>query len=310
MNVVLVIIYNHKYDKNIDIVEDLYRNRFSTIYHLVPFYTGNKSNVIPVYENSIYFQGYVAQGFNRFFNENATHYFFVADDMIINPNINESNYFNFFHLDEEKSFIPEFFNLYETNEHWPHTAEVFAFQLTKRKVEAQRELPDYEEAEARLLKNEAINRSIRQEKPLKWKDLNKKPGRNIFRKENCNKTVEWLSETIRRKRHVLSYPLTGSYSDIFMVSAKSIKPFCHYCGVFAALELFAESAIPTALALSANGIVTEKDLFMKGKPLWTVQDFTFLAPFKMNIDVLINNYPKEILYIHPIKLSQWDTKNI
>jgi hypothetical protein len=40
--VALVIIYNHRYDKNIDILESIYANRFSNIFHIVPFYDGDK----------------------------------------------------------------------------------------------------------------------------------------------------------------------------------------------------------------------------------------------------------------------------
>ena len=59
--VALIIIYNHQYIKNIEITERIYNGKFSNIYHLVPFYHGVRSNVIPVYDNSHYFQGYVAQ---------------------------------------------------------------------------------------------------------------------------------------------------------------------------------------------------------------------------------------------------------
>ena len=61
--IALVVIYNHRFDGNISIVEDLYRERFSNIFHLVPFYDGDRPDVIPVYENSFQFQGYIAQGF-------------------------------------------------------------------------------------------------------------------------------------------------------------------------------------------------------------------------------------------------------
>src|SRR5580704_10569699 len=108
MEVALIIIYNHRYDKNIDILERIYGERFSNIYHLMPFYSGDKSNVIPVYEHSFYFQNYVAQGFKSYFKKEYSHYFFVADDMIINPVINEQNYATQLKLTETTSFIPEF----------------------------------------------------------------------------------------------------------------------------------------------------------------------------------------------------------
>src|ERR1700743_1228199 len=90
--VALIIIYNHRYDKNIELLEQIYKSRFSNIYHLIPFYNGNKENVIAVYDNSFYFEGYIAQGLKSYFKEDYTHYFFVADDMVLNPVVNEHNY--------------------------------------------------------------------------------------------------------------------------------------------------------------------------------------------------------------------------
>ncbi|MDR0799670.1 MAG: hypothetical protein LBN18_07930 [Dysgonamonadaceae bacterium] len=307
--VVLVVIYNHKYEKNIELIEKLYKNRFSWIYHLMPFYSGDRPNVIPVYENSVYFQGYVAQGFQKFYQPEATHYFFVADDMILNPEINETNYREFFHLNESQSFISDFFNLYEYLD-WPHIHEAFIFKPTYHHLEIKGELPDYQEVEKKLIQNGALNRPIKEEPGLKWKQLYPKVIKNIFCKKNRVWLAHWLSDSIRRKRYTLSYPLAASYSDIFIVSAQTVRPFCHYCGVFAALRLFVEIALPTALALSAKGVVTEKELSLKGKPLWTTEDYTLLEPYKKNLELLWKNYPKDVLYIHPIKLSQWDTHGI
>ena len=114
--VALVIIYNHKYNKNIEILERIYKDRFSNIYHLVPFYNGDNPNVIPVYENSWYFQGYISQGFKSYFKEEYTHYFFVADDLILNPKINENNYAEHLKLNSNTCFIPYLFNLNDPRE--------------------------------------------------------------------------------------------------------------------------------------------------------------------------------------------------
>ena len=57
----LVIIYNHHYPKNIERLDLIYKDKFKSIFHLIPFYSGEKSNVIPVYGNSFYFQGYIAE---------------------------------------------------------------------------------------------------------------------------------------------------------------------------------------------------------------------------------------------------------
>ncbi|MDR0507389.1 MAG: hypothetical protein LBH32_11355 [Dysgonamonadaceae bacterium] len=305
---VLIVIYNHKYDKNIGLIERIYQNRFSAIYHLVPFYTGNKHNVIPVYDNSRYFEGYIAQGFKHFYNEKFAHYFFVADDMILNPAINENNYCEYFHLDEKKSFIPEVISMYK-DWYWSHTCEAIAFKPEKKGIEIKGELPDYEEAEYRLLNNGMLVRPLNEEKRLKWKHLNGKLRFNLLKKTTRSRFFEWLYCSVTRKRYALSYPLIGSYSDILIVSSSSVRSFCHYCGVFAALELFVEIAIPTALAFSTNEIVTENSLSVKGKALWKPSDYEFLQPYRKNLKLLMEKYP-EALYIHPVKLSQWECSEV
>lgn len=39
--IALVIIHNHRYDANIPRLDEIYKSRFSHIFHLVPFYDGN-----------------------------------------------------------------------------------------------------------------------------------------------------------------------------------------------------------------------------------------------------------------------------
>lgn len=170
--VALVFIFNHRYDKNIDVLENIYKDRFSDIYHLVPFYTGDKENVIPVYENSFYFQGYIAQGFKQFQKECYDHYLFVADDLILNPLINENNYKDFFHLQLNNCYIPEIFTLHHlTNNdtlrftvlknfynkrsklYWWRIKELVKYRHKLEGVENDRELPTRKQAYEQLLKH-------------------------------------------------------------------------------------------------------------------------------------------------------------
>ena len=129
--VALIIIYNHAHNENIEIIERIYKDRFSNIYHLVPFYKGGKTNVIPVYESSFHFQGYVNQGFKSFFREDYTHYLFAADDLILNPGINESNYTGHFKLNSKTCFLPGFITLHETKVWWPEqlAATILSFHV-------------------------------------------------------------------------------------------------------------------------------------------------------------------------------------
>lgn len=91
MKIALFVIYNHRYDKNIPLLDNIYKNRFSNIYHIVPFYDGLAQNVISVYDSSFQFQGYIAQAYQHIKDKGFTHVFVVADDMVINPCITETN---------------------------------------------------------------------------------------------------------------------------------------------------------------------------------------------------------------------------
>jgi hypothetical protein len=315
--VALVIIYNHRYDRNIDIIENIYKARFSYIYHLIPFYNGVKSNVIPVYDNSLYFQGYLAQGLSKYYKSDFENYVFIADDLLLNPRINEGNYKDYFNLGLGTSFISNIISLHEMKHFWPRIREAFDFRIKIRGLEIENELPGYWEALERF---KYFNLQI---KALGYKQLVRQPG-STFKSwvkflSNRNQDLKlYISGKILGRTFNLRYPLAGSYSDICIISSDSIRAFCHFCGVFAAARLHVEIAIPTSLILSASYIITEKNLRLRGKALWpdgwnrlhgendlAYNDYEELKPFNNSLYTLLNNFPEGYLYLHPIKLSKW-----
>ncbi len=304
-NVVLIVIYNHQYNQNIEIIEQIYKDRFENIYHLVPFYIGEKSNVISVYECSHYFQGYIAQGFKRYFKEKFEHYFFVADDMILNPFINQNNYKEYLKLSSISSFIPELITLHKRSIFWKHTRSAFDWNISLRGVEAKNQLPDHNEA---LKLFEKFNLKL---DSLKFEQIYKKPKPlKLSSFKEIQSYFYWQLRKYKnsRRKYNLSYPMVGSYSDIFVVSSDSIKNFCHYCGVFATTKLFVEIAVPTALILSSKEIVTEKNLKLQGKALWSKEEYQELDKYSNSLKKLLSDFPNNNLYLHPIKLSKWNTK--
>ncbi len=284
----LIIIYNHQYNKNIEPLEELYKDRFDTIIHLVPFYEGSKSNVIPVYENSYYFQGYVAQAARHLRQLAADHYLFIGDDLLLNPNINQENYASYLKLDRDSCFVPEFIQLHAINRFWHRCAEAVRWSPVANGLEILNQIPSYDVALSRF---EQYGLSI---KPLSAKQVHPKG---------------WRTDLKFNRKYELSYPLVGGYSDIFAVSSKTFDYFSHLCGTFAAANLFVELAIPTAMALSASSITNEIDTDLSGKPLWTEEDYKILTPYKNSIDALLNDFPEKHLYLHPVKLSQWKPNN-
>lgn len=77
LQIALIIVFNHRYDQNIKILETIYNGRFTNIYFLVPFYDGDKENVISVYGNSYYYSKLYSSGLQVFFKEEYSHYFLL-----------------------------------------------------------------------------------------------------------------------------------------------------------------------------------------------------------------------------------------
>lgn len=296
--IALLIVYNHRYDKNIPKLEEIYGNRFSNIYHIVPFYDGTKKNVITVYDSSYYFENYLAQAYEHIKNEGYTHYYFIADDMIVNPSINEYNLFEFVGIKEDDSWINDIRD-YKTHPHHVHSY----LPIHVKGIEADKFLPSKEEVVAIFKKY----------------GLSFFPGIrysivDVFYRifhlhlNTLKKSVLYL---LKYKKKPF-YPGIWGYSDTLIIPSSAMPKFAQYCGAFAGLNIFVEHAIPMALLLSSKNIVTSKDIKLKcvtqlyglgndGKQL-------FEDKYQYSLDKLLSDFPQNWFFVHPIKLSKWKQK--
>lgn len=317
-----MIIYNHHYPQNIERLTQLYGPRFSNIFHLIPFYMGNIRNVIPIYENSLQFQGYIAQGFSIYSKVECEHFIFMADDLLLNPKVDENSYQEFFGLDSSSDFFPEFLPLHEMKTFWWRMGEALRWEIETHGIEISSLLPTPDQAMEIFGKmgwktNLSSTKSILEPwrlKPLDsiyrpWRlrrflsDIGRWTGANIMihrRRTNLRLELKHQGRGLDR----LSYPLVGGYSDLVVISRENLKKFAYYCGMFAAGRLHVELAIPTALVLSSKKVITEKNLLRSGRAYWG-DEVNELDIYGASLDNLLANFPDDKLYIHPIKLSQW-----
>ncbi len=307
----LMVIYNHRYDKNIPRVEELYKGKFSHIFHIMPFYDENKENVIPVYENSFYFSNYIAQAYQHLKNKGFTHFFVVADDMILNPAINENSLWDETGIKKDECYISGFLEMHNVKRWWGHIVSAIHFRPNLSGTEVSSFLPNINDAQNQFKKFGV------ECKPLSWKlflssSLNSKF--RILKDWPIKKNMKW---PIKRN---FDYPLLGGYSDIVFITAGTMEKFAQYCGIFAATRLFVEIAIPTSLALSAEKICFGNNALpvatntkcignkakLIGKTLWTKKEFSDLAEkYQNSLSELLKNYPKDTFFLHPVKLSMW-----
>ena len=301
--VALIILFNHRFDSNLPILDRLYRNRFSRVTYLVPFYDGQRPDVAPVYEHSYQFQGYVAQGLRQYQDSEVSHYVFIGDDLLLNPAIDESNILDYLGIGCGQAFLPGFIELHTCTNGWPRVREAYEYDPRRPGVEVTEMLPSVEQAAARLRRH-----GLRSE-PVGFDQVfGRMPWPTSLRQASAG--AIWLRRRIRalrtRGRLPLRYPIVGGYSDIFAVPAEHIATFCQLAGAFAATRLFVELAIPTALALSVEKIRTERDLEIKGKAMWTEEDRRSLEQrFENRIELIADRFPADTLYLHPVKLSKF-----
>lgn len=299
--IALLILYNHRYDKNIPKIEELYRNKFSHLFHLIPFYDGDKENVIPVYESSHQYQSYISQAYQRIKHLGFTHYFVVADDMILNPAITEYNLFDFTGIPQDSCYITNMREICNSpTSYWRYMYEAYDYNPHRRGVEITNVLPPIQEAEERL-----------RARGFSPQDLSLKNSIKAFLYFLRNKHKRMLPKALHHilKSRKLNYPLIAGWCDILILTEDVMPQFCTFCGAFAATELFVEIAVATALALCDKPICVGKDLTLNYIRLLSQlpkkEKNKFYSEYNWSLDKLLSEYPKDTFFIHPIKLSKW-----
>lgn len=305
-SVCLVIIFNHKYNKNIKILEEMYANRFHNLYYIVPFYSEklhgvSADKIIPVFETSYCFQGYIAQAYNKIKNTRYEHYIFIGDDQILNPKLDENNIINELGIKKGQSYIKEIIPYGEISKGSLKDQSnklyniITAFRINGG-VNYKNEIPSYEEAKKKC---EQIGLKISDKLPLS------------FFMEKGLIGYKYLPLTLVtlciNKGFKLPYPLFKAYSDMIIIDSQSMDEFCRLSGVFAAMNIFVETAIPLAMVLSCSSIKYENEANgWKGVEYWGIEIEEFENKYDRKFINLVNDFGEKIIYYHPIKLSKWE----
>ena len=298
--IALLIIYNHKFDKNIPILEELYKNKFSDVYHIIPFYDGSKENVLPVYEAPGRFQSYIAQAYQQIIRKKGdsyyTHYFSVSDDMILNPEINEKNFFNFLGIDTESCYITDLREIQKRKCCASLIPILLRYRTNKNSAELNNILPD---ANTAFDKFKQLGLSVSN---IKINQLLKEAFNKLL-EGNIIATLKYLFYIKDRK---IRFPLIWAYSDVLLITEAVMPSFCTYCGAFAATDLFVEVAIPSALILCSDKITTENQIKKSSiSQLLGKEKYEFEKKYNFSINNLLANFPESLFFVHPIKLSKW-----
>ena len=308
-NILTVFVFNHRFEQNIAKLEQLYGSRFSNRRFIMPFYRGDRSDVLPVYESSHLFQGYFAQAARALIDPQYTHYLFIADDLFLNPELNEHNILSALGAEGETAYIKGLEPLCDVSAQWTHGLSALQSLHRSAAYVSPTELPDAAEAARR-----GERFGFHFDRPITLGHLrafgfwyNRPSG---WRQRKLL-LLRWLIYYARNRFSIrLPYPMVVGYADFILVPAKHIRDFCHLCGVFAAMGTFVEVGLATALMLSCDRISTEPASSRHGIELWTPEDVRRVEDAAgFDTARLFDVVGKDALYVHPVKLSKWKLTN-
>jgi hypothetical protein len=295
-NICLSIVFNHQFEQNIPKLKRLYDKRFSTIRYLSPFSKTDNNDIIPIHEKSVHFQGYFAQAY-RHLPKECEYYVFCGDDLILNPWLNEGNLIHTLNCDDS-AYIKYL------NPVWEHSFAWHKFEECNRFTENENTIPYHN-----LLPSRNALLKIYENYGLNYRNLGCHNFRGVKEKRvTTNRIKSGVSYFLRNgNKRFVNYPLVEGYSDLIVIPHDHLELFCHYCGIFAAMNLWVDAAIATALLLSGSEIRTEEDSNYSGTEYWNGNDIIDrLKTTNNELDKISEIFKEKELYIHPIKLSSYN----
>ena len=257
---------------------------------------------------------------------------FVADDMIIQHDLNENNILAELKLETDSAFIP-FIKLIDNESFftWPWALkQVGKLNYPTMASEFRKFMPDLATARKRLEQHDIDWRQgyTRSVLPYAMRgDISPSPSeqaRSYFhyfllmlrfktgrllraltgRELNSSTFIANNAALIEKRHEDPEYPLLWSYTDLFVLPASRFKAFCHVSGLLASGRVMVEAAIPTAMAFTIDHIVQDDDIgALDGRKEGTPEEIH--ERNQGSLASLIQNWKEGVLFYHPIKLSQW-----
>lgn len=316
----LIVLFNHNYEKNIDIIKKIYNKRFSQLKIIMPFYYGNDADVIGVYGNSFIFHTYITQAKKALMELECDDFLIIGDDLLLHPDITEENIHEKMNIPDGAFYIDKVENVSTCQFQRPLLeASRFSTRYPGLDKSANRYVPTYDEAYSILSKKGLISQtSLSVWKPFYplFEPFNLK---NVQKNYKIFKARVWHFLKViqfRLKPVKMPYPFVFGYSDILLIPREKMTDWTRYLEVFATWNMFVEMAIPTAMLLLPEATISyaANHSFKTGN-VWYPQDPKHFKKISTLIDNLVRSsdtiedfarhYPKEYLYLHPVKLSRY-----
>jgi len=102
----LCVMMNHPFPANLPLLRRVYAGRFSELLFLVPFAQTGDADVVTVYRGSYTHAAYITDAMPRLSQVECDHFLFVHDDVLLNPQFDETSFQDLFPLGPDDGFLP------------------------------------------------------------------------------------------------------------------------------------------------------------------------------------------------------------
>lgn len=301
-------IFNHPFPKQIPVIRDLYKSRFSKMLFLIPFDRehAQEPDVHTVYRTAFSFDGMIVEARRRIKEQFAdcSHVMFVHNDLLLSGDYDEKTSYKKLQLDRNAAFIAELGKIEGGIFGWLWLAR-FAYRwkfpmdflLGSGAEKAKQYLPSLEQIESNSKKagfNPSQSFLIRDEE---------RKGNAYFFNYIDQQLFENRHHLDENGRLNLGYPIFNGYSDLFAVPMDGIDEWLHLLGLLCAMDLFPEISIPTSLVWHYGDITTSQWCHLKNSTLWNNRH---LAD---DINWVIGQYEAGDNYIHPVKYEKYSQED-
>lgn len=292
----ICVLMNHPFLGNLPLLRRLYRDRCSKLIFLVPFERVEDEDVITVYRGSYCHAAYICDAKNVLENIDCDYFMFVHDDVILNPRVDESTFFNLFPLGPNDGFIPRVGNLPDHVGEWGWYYGFVAKALFPKSIlfgggvefaNVSKYLPQREALAEKLTSLGVAFQSTVKLSITHFDDVEREPSRILLHglsanlpsnreqqmlEQRCLALEKELIEIMLASRESsagdgkeeidLPFPAltSGYYTDFYILPKTKLADFAHFIGVAAASNLFVEIMAPTILYAVCDRVVTANDL--------------------------------------------------
>jgi len=279
----------------------------------MPFATVDDPKVSRVFELGRNFSGHFAQSAADWIEDGVTHYVVVPDDLLLNPELDESNLIDRLGVLPGEAYTKNLVSADALRHQWPWAAESAAtFVQSSKVIDIAGLLPDAADARAKF-----------ERMGIAFSGVGQYRGGPTVKQRvaSARRAKRSTLQALSLRGRPAPYPLLAGYADFLVIPAEAIDDFVRYCGAFAAMNIFAEVAVPTALALAAEAVRTELPRnvhfldpdrqpsdpdALRGVELWSAAERRDCPVLHCDSpDAALAAFDPKWLYVHPVKLSRF-----